>query len=282
MSVSQTTNLGLFKPQDEDYVDVVADIDDNMDIIDAAIGQPDQGKSLQDEIDDVEANVGNVPSGTTVQGQIDGINDKIGTVPSGSTLQGEIDTLGNNAIQYATYGNNTLSFFRNATGTGTAAFVFNLPEEMFLDQAHTAFVGNFAWSSTLYPGSTDPNLDGKPVLVLAVKGDATNPAYSFVDMTSLVDVYTAADASITVSNYTIGVQIDPTAGNALTLVSGKGLRVDITGKANKASSVTNGNLLEMDANGDLVNSGKKVADFVLVSNIGTDAEFQDMIDDYYS
>lgn len=175
MSVSQTTNLGLFKPQDEDYVDVVADIDDNMDIIDAAIGQPDQGKSLQDEIDDVEANVGNVPSGTTVQGQIDGIKNSIGTVPSGKTVEGQISAI-------------------------------------------TDAIGNTPLPTT------------------------------------------AQTLSGAIAEH----------------------ESDIQEKANKASSVTNGNLLEMDANGDLVNSGKKVADFVLVSNIGTDAEFQAMIDDYYS
>ena len=182
----------------------------------------------------------------------------------------EIEALKGNAIQYATYSNNTLSLFRNSTGTGTAAFSFNLPEEMFLDQAHTEFVGDFEWSSTLYPGSTDPDLDGKPVMVLAVKGDATNPTYSFIDMEALVDTYTGADDSIVVSSYTIGVQIDPTAGNALTLVSGKGLRVDISGKADKVSGATSGNFAGLDGNGNLTDSGKKAADFADANHTHTD------------
>ena len=182
----------------------------------------------------------------------------------------EIDAIKNNAIQYATYSNNTLSLFRNTTGTGTAAFSFNLPEEMFLDQAHTEFVGDFEWSSTTYPGSTDPDLDGKPVMVLAVKGDATNPTYSFIDMESLVDTYSAADASVVVSGYTIGVQIDDTAGNALSLVTGKGLRVDISGKADKVSGATSGNFAGLDGNGNLTDSGKKAADFADANHTHTD------------
>ena len=174
------------------------------------------------------------------------------------------------ALMYATYSGNKLSFFRNNAGTGTAAFAFDLPEEMFLDQAHTEFVGDFAWSSSDYPGSTNPNLDGKPVMVLAVKGDATNPTYSFIDMTSLVDTYSGADASIVVSGYTIGVQIDSTAGNALTLVSGKGLRVDISGKADKVSNATSGNFAGLDGNGNLTDSGKKAADFAAATHTHDD------------
>lgn len=184
----------------------------------------------------------------------------------------ELDALAQSmedAIKYATYSDNTLSLFTSSDGTGTAAFEFNLPEEMFLDQAHTSFVGSFAWSSASYPGSTNPNLEGKPVMVLAVKGDETNPNYSFIDMTSLVDTYTAADDSIVVSGYTIGVKIDSTAGNALTLVSGKGLRVDISGKMDKPSSATEGNVAKFDANKNAVDSGIAAADLVTKVSGGT-------------
>lgn len=184
----------------------------------------------------------------------------------------ELDALAlsmEDSIKYATYSDNTLSLFTSSDGTGTAAFEFNLPEEMFLDQAHTSFVGSFTWSSASYPGSTNPNLEGKPVMVLAVKGDETNPNYSFIDMTSLVDTYTAADDSIVVSGYTIGVKIDSTAGNALTLVSGKGLRVDISGKMDKPSSATEGNVAKFDANKNTVDSGIAAADLVTKVSGGT-------------
>lgn len=50
MSATHTTNLGLNKPDRQDYVSVVTDINDNMDILDSKIGA--------------------VPSGETVEGQI--------------------------------------------------------------------------------------------------------------------------------------------------------------------------------------------------------------------
>lgn len=103
---------------------------------------------------------------------------------------------------------------------GTAAETFDFPEEIFLDQLRRQFVSNFAWSLATYPGSTDPNLDGKPVFVLAVKGDATaNPTltYSFVNVEYLVDVYTAADNSINISGYNVNVKISAVTGNLLEL-----------------------------------------------------------------
>ena len=47
--------------------------------------------------------------------------------------------------------------------------IANLPSEQFLDLTKTTYVDSFTWSSTTYPNSTNPNLDGKPVLVLALK-----------------------------------------------------------------------------------------------------------------
>ena len=65
------------------------------------------------------------------------------------------------------------TMFLSATVTqeSTALAYFDFPEKLFLDQAGTTVVENFAWSAATYPGSTNPNLDGKTVLVLAVKGD---------------------------------------------------------------------------------------------------------------
>ena len=48
---------------------------------------------------------------------------------------------------------------------------------------------SFTWSSTTYPGSTNPSLNGKPVLVLALT-DGTTTTYSFVSLNDLVDAYT--------------------------------------------------------------------------------------------
>ena len=132
---------------------------------------------------------------------------------------------------------NTVSFFTSTDATGTAAATFDFPEEIFLDQLQTQFVQNFAFSAATYPGATDPNFDGKPVFVLAVKGNATpNPTltYSFVNVESLVDTYTAGDASININGYSVNVKISAVANNAITLQS-DGLHVDISGKVDKVA-----------------------------------------------
>lgn len=120
-----------------------------------------------------------------------------------SILKGYISTASTGAIKNVTYSDNTLTFYDSEDTTGTAVATINLPEEQFLDQAKTTFVNSFAWSATTYPNSTDPSLDGQPVLVLAVKGDS-DVSYSFVSLKTLYDVYTGD------STNTITVTIDAT------------------------------------------------------------------------
>ena len=95
---------------------------------------------------------------------------------------------------------NTVSLYTSTDQTGTAAFSFDFPTEYFLDQTKSVFVQTFAWSETAYPGSTNPNLDGKPVMVLAVKGDNNTVLYSFVDLTYLLDTYTGGNTNATEGN----------------------------------------------------------------------------------
>ncbi|MBR0079437.1 MAG: hypothetical protein IJP69_03590 [Synergistaceae bacterium] len=178
-------------------------------------------------------------------------------------------------IKFVSCANNTISFFKTADGSGTAAFSFNFPSELVLDQLKTKFVGNFVWSSATYPGSTNPELDGKPVLVIAIKetdaaGTATT-SYSFLNMESLVDIYTAADKSITIDGYTIGVKIDPAQGNRLTLTA-NGLMVDVSDKADKDTDAVAGNIAIFDENGNPIDSGTTFA---------TNAEITAMIADVY-
>ncbi|MBR1646169.1 MAG: hypothetical protein IJ685_05250 [Selenomonadaceae bacterium] len=144
---------------------------------------------------------------------------------------------------------NTVSFFNSTDATGTALATFDFPEEIFLDQLQTKFVPNFTFNAETYPGATDPNLDGKPVFVLAVKGDATtNPTltYSFVNLEKLVDTYTAADNSININGYNVNVKISAAANNAITLES-DGLHVDISGKADRVANATGGNTADVTA-----------------------------------
>lgn len=155
-----------------------------------------------------------------------------------------------------------------------------LPKELFLDQTKTVFVPSFAFNQTAYPGATNPNLDGKPVMVLAVKGvDNTNPSdttkqtltYSFLDMSTLVDTYTAkaGDSAkiLNIAGYEIEVKIDPSADNHIS-VTNNGLMVDVSDKADKVTNATAGNIATLDANGNLVDSGRTFA---------TDTEITDML-----
>lgn len=139
----------------------------------------------------------------------------------------------------------------------------DIPTEMFLDQAKTVFIPNFVFNSTTYAGAANPNLDGKPVLVLAVKGidhnngDAETLTYSFLDVSSLVDTYTVKSTSanvLSISGYQIELKVSKAANQALTVKS-DGLHVDISAKADKVSGATNGNLAGLDANGNLTDSG---------------------------
>ena len=117
---------------------------------------------------------------------------------------------------------NTVSFFTTTDASGTAVASFDFPEELYLQQVGTEIVENFAWSAATYPNSANPNLDGKTVLILAVKGNkATNATvkYSFVDMANVIKAISAGDTSITVNGYAVNVRISAVTGNLLELKS---------------------------------------------------------------
>jgi hypothetical protein len=181
------------------------------------------------------------------------------------------------AIKSVNVSGNTISFYTSADKTGTAIATVDFPKEMFLDQTKTEFVAKFKWADTTYPGSTDPSLDSKPVMVLAVKGtDGTTDTitYSFLNMSALVDTYKAkttgksASTTITVSGYEIEVTVNISAesGNQLTLKS-DGLyvpapqEVDISGKVDKVIG-TKDDIVLFGSSGAIADSGKKLSDYV--------------------
>ena len=169
----------------------------------------------------------------------------------------------NGVFKGADIADGKLNFYTSATTKDSTTKVssVDIPEEIFLDQAGTTVVNSFAWSAVTYPGSTNPNLEGKVVLVLAVKGDKqTNPTvkYSFVDLSKLVDVYTAANNTIDITNNAISVKVSAVANNAIT-TQNDGLHVDISGKADKVTGATAGNIATLDANGNIVDSGRGIA-----------------------
>ena len=158
-----------------------------------------------------------------------------------------VQTAANAAIKSLGVDGNTVNFYTSTDKSGTAAFSVDFPSELFLDQTKTTFVAKFKFDAATYPGATDPKLDGKPVMVLAVKGE--NPdscTYSFLSMAALVDTYKAKavgkDTSTTVSiaGYEVDVKVNVSAaeGNALTLKE-DGLYVST---ANVEASDTNGNI----------------------------------------
>lgn len=161
---------------------------------------------------------------------------------------------------------NTVTFYTSEDKSGDPAFTLDFPAEMFLDQTKTAFAPEFTFSEEIYPGATDPELDGKPVMVLAVKGD-DDVTYSFLNMAALVDTYKAktegknASTTIEISGYEVEVKVNISAdeGNILQLKD-DGLYVPST--AIKVEGAMEGNLTSFGANGSLTDSGKKPGDFV--------------------
>lgn len=166
-------------------------------------------------------------------------------------------------------------FWTSDDTSGTPAYTIDLPEEIFLDQLQTGFVQNFAWSNTTYPGSTNPNLDGKPVFVLAVKGDKeTNPylSYSFVNLETLIDTYTPANAGINIAGYSIGVQLSATQGNLLSIAQDGLLVGHDDSKVDKDINAVQGNFAIFGTSGAVVDSGIAFA---------TDAEVAAMLETYF-
>lgn len=100
-----------------------------------------------------------------------------------------------------------------------------LPAERYLDAVKTKVVPDFNWAtmSVNYPGASDPNLDGKTVLVLAIKNEGiTNNtidsaddtvAYYFVDFADLVDAYvedntTTKAVDVTISGNKVSAELN--------------------------------------------------------------------------
>ena len=172
-----------------------------------------------------------------------------------------IDTKYTGAFRSLYVNGNTVNFYASNDHSGTAVATFDFPAEYFLQQTGTGIVENFTWSTTTYPNSTNPNLDGKTVFVMAVKSDinANDVKYSFVDMARVMKAITSNDNSLTVNGMDISVKRSATAGNLIELKS-DGIYVgsDNT-KADKVANATANNFAKLDANGNLADSGISIA-----------------------
>ena len=178
-------------------------------------------------------------------------------------------------IKSVVFKDNSILFYNkpNATAEDVADFTVNLPAEYFLDQAKTVFVPNFAWSAETYPASTDPTLDGQPVLVLAVKGSDNTVTYSFISMLSLVNIYKASTDTSTVTltinddTNTISavVNISSDEGNALKVGTDGGLYASATDVTSKADKLTADTLVDQILVDD--GSGNLTASRITIQNI---------------
>lgn len=110
---TQTTNLSLIKPGISDKIRI-ANINQNMDIIDDAIG-PVGNTSLQSQITSLSGKIGTVPSGSTVEGQIDSLSDQI--AKQGNKAGTRI-TSGSDLDNYTTAGNYYVLNATDASGIG--------------------------------------------------------------------------------------------------------------------------------------------------------------------
>lgn len=170
--------------------------------------------------------------------------DKVAEADLDTALGNKIDeiaTAGGEALKGVKSDGNTIQFYTDQAMEGAATFTIDLPEEYFLDQTKTVFVENFTWSEETYPGSTNPELDGKPVLVLAVKAQGTSDVtYSFINLEKMIDVYTGGQtqtATIAVSGnkITATVRVSATAGNQI-VANADGLFVAQTPEASAEQS----------------------------------------------
>ena len=195
-------------------------------------------------------------------------------------LKTYIDSEKTKALRALAVKDNKINFYVNPAYTDdtTPDFTVDFPTEYLLDQTKTTFVQEFAWSDTTYTGSTDPSLEGKPVLVLAVKGEEDEVTYSFVNLETLVDIYEGGEtetATVTVdadtNEITVEVKVSEAEGNILE-VKDDGLyasvtQVDISKKADKLVNpedgdavIKAGQILVDDGAGNLAASGKTIAE----------------------
>ena len=194
---------------------------------------------------------------------------------------------------------NTWNFYtvENPTETDTPAFGIDVPTEYFLDQAKTTFVQEFAWSAETYAGSVNPELDGKPVLVMAVKGDDDSVTYSFVNVETLVDIYTGAETetvAVVVSEdniITADVKVSAVEGNIIE-VKEDGLyatveAVDISGKADKVTDIKEAQILVDSGEGNLAASGVTIEELKasvtedIMANFDMDTDVNAEIDSWF-
>lgn len=126
-------------------------------------------------------------------------------------------------IKSAEFADDTIKLYASSDKSGEAVAEITLPEEAFLDGSKTELVSDFSWSITKYPKSVDPELDGKSVLVLAVKSGRT-VRYSFISLDSVITKLVGEEtesASVSVADdvVALNVKVSEEANNRVVMKS---------------------------------------------------------------
>lgn len=159
----------------------------------------------------------------------------------------------------------TLKLFATSDISGTPIKSVTLPSDLRLDQAKTTFAPSFTFNSSTYAGATNPNLNGKPVLILTVT-DGTNSTYSFLNLEGLLKTYTPLNNGIQISGSSIGAKVSSDSSNILSIAD-DGLLAKMA-----VPSATQGNIAIFGASGVITDSGFSFA---------TDAEITAMLNSVF-
>ena len=219
-----------------------------------------------------------------------------------SKMKTYIDSDKTKAIKGYMKVDNAWNFYNTDAPTEESVPVFSIdvPTEYFLDQTRTTFVQEFTWLEDLYVGATNPNLEGKPVWVMAVKGDDNTITYSFVNLESLMTTYTTQDTNsvtlvIEANEIRAEVKVSGEEGNLISVKEdGLFAEVDMSAKADKLVNpdggevvIKAGQIFVDDGNGNLSASGITIAELKttvsdeVMGNFDTETDVDSEIDSWF-
>lgn len=174
-----------------------------------------------------------------------------------------VSTLYPKSFKAVDFENNTLKFWKSEDTTGTPDKEITIVDR-YLDQSKSGIVTNFAWSAAAYPGSTDPDLDGKDVLVFAVKGDGGAVSYSFASLSAVLTEAIKNKADKLAEDDQSEDQIMVDDGNGNLKGSGKSIKDVTDGIVGKSTDTKDD---------DTINGAKKYAEEYFKDHTATMTQF---------
>lgn len=182
-------------------------------------------------------------------------------------------------IKSAEFVDDTIRLYASSDKSGEAVAEIALPDETFLDGKKTRLVSDFSWSTTEYPKSTNPELDGKTVLVLAVKSRRT-VRYSFISLDSVIAKLVGGETestSVSVADdvVTLSVKVSELSGNRI-IMKDDGLYVGTVDNTPTWTVSTNDEVNAMFSTsgyGAETLGAKNVGDIVKIKEDGVDTNY---------